>query len=100
MLNCKTKTLLHNSFIELHLRYLLVCWENVPKYFLNKIQKIQNKAIKQIFFFDFKIPRKIIYKENKILNYEKLKMYKHIKCIKCLQQNKLKTDLNKKTNTS
>lgn len=96
MLNIKSKYLLYNSFIEPHIRYLIVCWGNAPRYILDKLQRVQNKAIKQIFSFEYMTPSETLYKQTNILNIEQLKMYEQIKFVKCIEKGLTKNNLKSK----
>lgn len=92
-LNQRTKRLLYNSFIEPHFRYLITCWGNTSIALINKLQRLQNKAIKTIFGMNFYVPSEEIYKSLPYLKICELKILEQTKLIYAIQNKLLKTNV-------
>ena len=73
LFNNKVRSLIYNSFIEPHLRYLIPCWGNTTEYLLNKLQRLQNKAVKAVNQLKFYTPSEQLYEDHYILKLNRLK---------------------------
>ena len=93
MLDKTSRYLLYNSFIEPHIRYLIACYGNSNLQSLNKLQRLQNKAIKTTFSLNYHTPSEIIYK-NPLLKINEIKQQKQAKPIYKIKNNQIKTNVN------
>lgn len=97
ILNFKSRTMLYNSFILPHLRYLIPCWGNAPEYQIDKIQRAQNKAIKTIFQFEYFTPTQEVFRRTSLLDIKKLRTFEQVKFIYNIQNKLIKTNLEVQT---
>ena len=91
--NNKVKSLIYNSFIEPHLRYLIPCWGNTTEYLLNKLQRLQNKAVKAVNQLNFYTPSEQLYRDHHILKIKQIKTLEQTKLINSIQKALLKTNV-------
>ena len=77
-LNEKTRVFLYNSLIQPHLRYLSPCWGNASQDLLNKLQRLQNRAVKIIYGFDYYMSTVDVYRKTQIFNIKKLITFEQI----------------------
>ena len=98
MLDKNSRYLLYNSFFEPHIRYLIACYGNANLESLNKLQRLQNKAIKTIFSLNYYTPIEIIYKNYPFLKINKIKQHEQAKLIYKIKYNQIKTNVNLKQN--
>ena len=98
-LNEKSRQLLYNGFIETHLRYLMPCWGNTSVGQLNRLQRLQNKAIKVLFGMNYYIASVEIYKKVPFLKIDELKILEQTKLIHDIQSNNLKTNIKLQQNS-
>ena len=89
-LNNNSRALLYNSFVETHLRYLIPCWGNAAKHLLNKLQRVQNKAIKVIYSIEYYTPTIEIYKQTNKMNIRNLKILEQVKIIHNIKTKQIK----------
>ena len=92
LINNEARQFLYNRFVQPHLRYLLFCWENVLKNLLEKLQRLQNKAIKAIYSLNYFTPSKKLYRIAKNTNIEHLKIIKQVKLIYVMKNKLIKTN--------
>ena len=93
MLDKNSRYLLYNSFIEPHIRYLIACYGNANLESLNKLQRLQNKAIKTIFSLNYYTPSEIIYKNYPFLQINEIKQHEQAKLIYKIKNNQIKTNV-------
>lgn len=98
MLSKNARHLLYNSFIEPHIRYLIPCYGNASVEAINKLQRLQNKAIKTIFAKNYNTPSDTLYKDYPFLKLENLKNFEQTKLIYKIQNNLIKTNVQLKHN--
>lgn len=92
-INMKTRYLLYNGFIEPHIRYLIPCWGNGANYLLDRIQRMQNKAVKTVFSIPYFTSTLQVYNETKVLKIKQLRTLEQVKLIYSIRNKTLKTNL-------
>lgn len=99
-LDSKSKNMLYFTHIQSVLSYLIAIWSNTSQANLNRVQRLQNKAVKFIYNLDFHTPSKDLYCGVNILPIKKLKQLECCKLIYKIKNDLLKCNVDLKLNSS
>lgn len=91
-LTVECRFLLYNSYIQSILSYLIVVWANTSVYNFNRLQRLQNKAIKAIFKIPYDTKSGDLYNTIPLLPIKKLKQLELCKLIHKIKNEKIKTN--------
>ena len=69
---------------------MLPCWGNASQYLLNKLQRLQNRAVKIIYGFDYYMPTVDVYRTTQIFNIQKLRTFEQVKLVYKIKTNNIK----------
>jgi Reverse transcriptase (RNA-dependent DNA polymerase) len=89
------------AHIHSHISYLNVIWSAAPAYKLMQIRRLQNKAIRLVFFEEYRRPgihTVDLFKNHTLLNLSQINAYEIILLIYKLKNNLMKHNLNLTTN--
>ncbi len=92
------KKLLYNALIQSTLTYLITIWSNTSQVTTNRLERLQNKAVKAVFNLPYETPTYELYKKVNVLPLNKLKVLKSAKLAYKLKHNTLKSKTNLLTN--
>lgn len=93
-MNDKCRKMIYYSYIVSVLTYTMPIWSNTSQHNLNRLQRLQNKAIKSIYNLDNHTPTETLFKKFPYMNILKLKYFECCKFLFKIQNKLIKSKIN------
>lgn len=95
----KSKLMFYNAHINSVLSYLIAIWGNTTQFNINRVQRLQNKAVKNIFNLPYETSSATLYKRYPILPIKDLIKYNLCLLVYKIDNNLLKSNIKFEKNT-
>jgi len=99
-LSSKCKNMFYFAHIQSILSYLIPIWANTSQYNINRVQRLQNKAIKAIYNIPYETRTNTLYTSLPIFPLIKLKQLESCKLVYKIQSNSLKSNITLSKNST